>query len=88
MSPCCAAAPTAAKRCRRSAMETVPPLSTPTLQYCTALHLAALHGHLGVVEALLEVPTCDVNAQNLEGATPLHLAAYAGEPQVGGHRGR
>lgn len=68
--------------CCPPSLPAVAPIGTPTLQYCTALHLAALHGHLAAVEALLEAPGCDVNARNADGATPLHMAAFAGESQV------
>lgn len=60
-----------------------PPIAAPSLQYCTALHLAALHGHLEVVAELLGTVQADVNAKNIEGATPLHMAAFAGHAQVG-----
>lgn len=60
-----------------------PPIAGPSLQYCTALHLAALHGHLEVVAELLGTGRVDVNAKNIEGATPLHMAAFAGHAQVG-----
>ena len=110
-------------------------IGAPSLQYCTALHLAALNGQLEVVHTLRATgqvsllcmlnaylmmpaackvsmqcwllraqgpadhlcytedlppllpapsacPQCDVNAKNIEGATALHLAAYAGHTQV------
>jgi hypothetical protein len=40
----------------------------------TTLHLAAFHGDLKSVQALLD-PGADVNAQNDFGEVPLHLAA-------------
>lgn len=54
----------------------------PSLQYCTALHLAALQGQLEVAQVLLATGQCDVNAKSIEGATPLHMAAHAGHAQV------
>jgi len=41
----------------------------------TALHYAAQHGSINVIEPILEHDDCDVDLQNrLDGATPLHLA--------------
>lgn len=60
-----------------------PRIPPPSLQYCTALHLAALHGQQEAVAALLATGQCDVNAKSIEGTTPLHMAAWAGHTQVG-----
>ncbi|MEW6542805.1 MAG: ankyrin repeat domain-containing protein [Nitrospirota bacterium] len=46
-----------------------------------ALTLAAAHGHLDTVRALLD-KGADVNASDLTGWTPLHAAAYKGDPEV------
>lgn len=42
----------------------------------TALHVAALWGHVEAIEALLELGA-EVDVQNCGGATPLHFAAMA-----------
>ncbi|KAK9828842.1 hypothetical protein WJX72_002378 [[Myrmecia] bisecta] len=57
----------------------IPPVS---LQYCSALHLAAFYGHAAVVEVLLQAGNCDARAGNLQGCTPLHLAAHQGHTDV------
>ncbi len=36
------------------------------LLHCTALHLAALHGHVQVAQVLLASPTCSVRSRNAE----------------------
>eukprot|EP00887_Chlorella_sp_A99_P000878 scaffold5.g878.t1 len=82
----------ASKRGRYVTGAAVPHVCAPSLQYCTPLHLAALHGHLDVVEALLAPAAtpagggapaaADPNARSLEGATPLHLAALGGHAAV------
>lgn len=48
---------------------------------CTALHVAAYHGHQEVVEQLLRVG-CDVQARTAQGCTALHFAAHAGHAAV------
>ena len=75
------------KRGRYCTGATVPCMHCPSLQYCTPLHLASLHGHLEVVDALLApaggaATPADANARSLEGATALHLAAFAGHANV------
>jgi ankyrin repeat protein len=47
----------------------------------TALHLAARHGRLDVVEVLLS-KSADVNAKTKAGKTPLFLAKEAGHTEI------
>lgn len=47
----------------------------------TALHIAALNGHIDVVEFLV-AKGADVNAKNKSNATPLHFAALVGQKGV------
>ncbi|KAI0640149.1 ankyrin [Trametes polyzona] len=49
----------------------------------TALHYAASHGYLEILEHLLEHDGCDVDPQNrIEKATPLHLALRIEDPEL------
>ncbi|TFK85580.1 ankyrin [Polyporus arcularius HHB13444] len=49
----------------------------------TALHYAASHGYLEILEHLLEYDGCDVDLQNrIEKATPLHLALQIDDPET------
>ncbi|GAW14609.1 hypothetical protein ANO14919_040120 [Xylariales sp. No.14919] len=51
----------------------------------TALHLAAIHGHVKVVEQLMQNARIEghpVNMTNAEGLTPVHLAAREGHLDV------
>ncbi|KAH9170527.1 ankyrin repeat-containing domain protein [Lactarius sanguifluus] len=49
----------------------------------TALHYAASEGSLDVLNELLEYDGCDVDyTNNIEGATPLHLAVKIKEPEL------
>jgi len=49
----------------------------------TALHVAASEGSLDVLNELLEYDGCDVDfVNNIEGATPLHLAVKIKEPEL------
>jgi hypothetical protein len=43
----------------------------------TALHLAALNNHLEVVELLVKQAHANMNVQNVNKQSPLHLAALA-----------
>ena len=52
----------------------IPPIS---LQYCSALHLAAFHGHAHVVEALLAASACDVQAPNVQAGPQLGLTSVS-----------
>lgn len=45
------------------------------------LTLAAAHGHVDTVQALLE-RKADVNAADVTGWTPIHAAAYGGKPDI------
>lgn len=45
------------------------------------LALAAAHGHLDTVQAILD-KKADVNAADVTGWTPLHAAAYGGNPEI------
>ncbi len=47
----------------------------------TPLHLAAKHGHLGIVKDLVRYGA-DINAENLSGYTPLALAIKGGNREV------
>jgi ankyrin repeat protein len=44
----------------------------------TPLHLASLHGHLSVVEFLIEGEKCDPSSKGYQGSTPLHCASKGG----------
>lgn len=48
----------------------------------TPLHYAAIHCPAAVVRLLLEVPTCDADAQDGRGSTPLHWAADQAEEEA------
>ena len=48
----------------------------------TAMHFAARHNHLGVVDALLTAGACAHVATPDRGATPLHYAAQGGAREV------
>ncbi|EPS26278.1 hypothetical protein POX_c04747 [Penicillium oxalicum] len=48
----------------------------------TPLHIAAQHGHIGIVRLLLASKFIDVNIQDHRGATPLHLASENGHAMV------
>lgn len=52
-----------------------------TLLGTRLLTLAAAHGHLDTVQALLD-RKADVNAADATGWTPLHAAAYGGKPEI------
>lgn len=52
-----------------------------TLLGTRLLMLAAAHGHVDTVQALLE-RKADVNAADITGWTPLHAAAYGGKPEI------
>lgn len=52
-----------------------------TLLGTRLLTLAAAHGHLDTVQALLD-KKADVNAADITGWTPLHAAAYGGNPEI------
>jgi len=52
-----------------------------TLLGTRLLTLAAAHGHVETVQALLD-RKADVNAADLTGWTPLHAAAYGGKPEI------
>lgn len=47
----------------------------------TALCLACLHGHLQLVQILLSRGS-DLHHVDKSGQTPLHMAAFYGEPQI------
>ncbi|CAL1694733.1 unnamed protein product [Somion occarium] len=52
----------------------------------TALHYAASHGSVEVLEHILSHEECDVDPINrLEGATPLHLALQLKDPELRKH---
>ena len=53
-------------------------ISAATNSGQTALHLAALQGHDGIMALLLENPMVDVRAATNNGETALHLAAWNG----------
>ena len=48
----------------------------------TALHAAAVRGHLEVVALLLQQPQVDVNVATNNGSTALHLSAFRGHLEV------
>lgn len=49
------------------------PVDEITVDYLTALHVAAHCGHVGVAKLLLE-KKADANSRALNGFTPLHIA--------------
>jgi len=53
---------------------------TPILR-TSLLSLAAAHGHMDTVKALVD-RGADVNAADATGWTPLHAAAYGGHPEI------
>ena len=60
----------------------LPPLTRLHLPYgATLLYMAAEHGHLEVVRALLEAGA-DLNQANTDGDTPLCIAAQCGRKEV------
>lgn len=54
----------------------------PHVDGVTALHVAAQHGHLAVVDFLIETPKVDVSVKDDEGRTPLLLAVKGGHGEV------
>ncbi|RDX46823.1 ankyrin [Lentinus brumalis] len=55
----------------------------PSPSRSIALHYAASHGYLEILEHLLEYDGCDVDLQNrIEKATPLHLALQIDDPET------
>ena len=48
----------------------------------SALHLAAYHGHLSAVDALLKLSPKSLNHPNIQGDTALHLAVYYGHTDL------
>jgi ankyrin repeat protein len=48
----------------------------------TAMHKAAIFGHVHVIEYLVEMKCGCINAQDVEGDTPLHDAAKYGHVKV------
>ena len=50
-------------------------VDAPGMKGNTAVHRAARHGHVGVLEALLEAGA-DPNAYNAKRQLPLHVAAF------------
>ena len=49
----------------------------------TALHVAAAAEDAALLLALLQMPALDLDAPDASGATPMHLAAAAGQPKFG-----
>jgi len=47
----------------------------------TPLHLAALHGHLGVVKLLIQ-KGANINAKDSDSSTPIHYAAIHGDIEI------
>ena len=48
------------------------------MQGCTPLHLAAQEGHADVLAMLASVPSCELDAVDVDGRTALHHAAARG----------
>jgi len=58
--------------------------SRATVSRCTALHVAAFHGHLDAVDLLLEAGSDPSSKRHPHGFTPLHIAAIRGHGEVVG----
>ena len=48
----------------------------------TALHFAAIHGHMSIVKSAIGSNNCDVNIRSKAGNTALMLAALEGQNEV------
>lgn len=58
-------------------------LTITSIEQETVLHLAAMYGHLQILSELLQHPCCKqlINAQDLDGKTPLHWAVKHGHTE-------
>jgi ankyrin repeat protein len=56
--------------------------ATKTYSKCTALNKAAYFGHANVIEYLIGIEGCDVNAKDANGDTPLQDAVHHGHTEA------